>query len=132
MSIWIPPGRTEISEEQEERWAQLVAARLGPGADDFMETFDRFEASHPHDEPHYYLSLLGTHPDHRGRGTGMGLLADNLARIDTEGMPAYLESTNPANDRRYASVGFEPFGAFVVPYDDAVVTTMWRPARRGR
>lgn len=39
-------------EEKEERWARLVAARLGPGADDFMETLDRFEASHPHGEPH--------------------------------------------------------------------------------
>lgn len=38
--------------------------------------------------------------------------------------PHYLESSNPANNHRYASVGFQPFGSFVVPYDDAVVTTM--------
>ena len=31
----------------------------------------------------------------------MGLLAANLSRIDELGFPAYLESTNQANDHRY-------------------------------
>ncbi len=38
----------------------------------------------PRSEPRYYLTLLGTHPDHRGRGIGMGLLARNLELIDSE------------------------------------------------
>jgi GNAT superfamily N-acetyltransferase len=54
----------------------------------------RFDAAHPREEPNFYLSLLGTHPSHAGRGIGMALLAENLARIDREGMPAYLESSN--------------------------------------
>jgi GNAT superfamily N-acetyltransferase len=81
-------------------------------------------------EPHYYLSLLGTHPDHRGAGHGMRLLADNLERIETEGMPAYLESTNPANNPRYGRVGFEIVGSFEGYVAGSVITTMWRPARR--
>jgi hypothetical protein len=44
-------------------------------------------------------------------------------------MPAYLESTNPANDERYKGVGFEPIGEFSYPGGGPVVTTMWRPAR---
>jgi hypothetical protein len=44
-------------------------------------------------------------------------------------MPAYLESSNPANNGRYASVGFEPHGEFSYPGGGPVVTTMWRPAR---
>lgn len=59
----------------------------------------------------------------------MQLLAHNLALIDYEHMPAYLESTNPANNDRYARVGFEPIGKFSYPGGDAIVTTMWRPAR---
>jgi hypothetical protein len=31
----------------------------------------------------------------------MALLAANLAQLDELGMPAYLESSNRANDRRY-------------------------------
>lgn len=32
--------------------------------------FDRFDEHYPKDEPHYYLSLWGTHRDHAGRGLG--------------------------------------------------------------
>jgi GNAT superfamily N-acetyltransferase len=87
---------------------------------------DRFEAAHPRDRPHYYLSLLGTHPDHRGRGVGMGLLAADLARIDEERAPAYLESSNPANDARYERLGFASVGSFTTPDGAHSVTTMWR------
>ena len=56
----------------------------------------------------------------------MGLVAANLAAIDAAGMPAYLESTNPANVDRYRRVGFEPVGEFALPLDGPSVTTMWR------
>jgi len=64
----------------------------------------------------------------RARGIGMGLLAGNLRRVDALGMPAYLESTNPVNDARYARHGFEPLVSFTVA-TGAVVTTMWREPR---
>jgi GNAT superfamily N-acetyltransferase len=128
VSVWIPPGGTELSREQEERVETLLVDRLGPAADGVLELLARFEASHPRTEPHYYLSLLGTHPDHRGRGIGMALLADNLARVDAERLPAYLESTNPSNDHRYERLGFRAVGSFTVPADGHVITTMWRPA----
>lgn len=127
-ALWIPPGGTEMTPDQEQRLADLAAELLGPGTGDFLELLTRFGAAHPH-EPHYYLSLLGTHPDHRGQGIGMRLLARNLETVDSEHAAAYLESSNPANDRRYASLGFEPRGKFRHPGDGPVVTTMWRPAR---
>jgi hypothetical protein len=40
-------------------------------------------------------------------------------------MPAYLESTNNDNDRRYARLGFEPFGVIELPNGHRI-TTMWR------
>jgi GNAT superfamily N-acetyltransferase len=128
-AVWIPPGGTELSAEQEARLLDLVRETLGPASDDYLELLDRFSAAQPKTEPHYYLTLLGTHPDHRGRGIGMRLLARTLALVDSEHMPAYLESTNPANNDRYARVGFEPIGEFSNPGGTAVVTTMWRPAR---
>lgn len=128
-SIWIPPGRTEMSEDQGRRLTQLAHDCLGPGAGAYLELLDQFDSAHPRDEPHYYLSLLGTHPEHRGRGIGMALLAHDLALIDDEGIPAYLESSNPANNRRYETVGFEPIGEFSFPGGGATVTTMWRASR---
>jgi GNAT superfamily N-acetyltransferase len=129
VSVWIPPNATELSEEQEQRLEELVAQYLTAGAHDFHELVARFEAAHPRSQPHYYLSLLGTHPDHRGNGIGMRLLAHNLALIDAEHMPAYLESSNAANNRRYESVGFEAIGGFTFPRSGPPVTTMWRSAR---
>jgi GNAT superfamily N-acetyltransferase len=128
-SVWIPPGCTEMTADQEELLGLYVADHLGPKADVFFELLHRFEAAHPREVDHYYLSLLGTHPDHRGHGTGMALLAHDLKLIDAEHAPAYLESSNPANNDRYASVGFEKIGEFAHPGDGPPVTTMWRPAR---
>ena len=58
----------------------------------------------------------------------MALLAENLERIDALGMPAYLESSNPANNRRYERHGFEAVGSFNPPGSPIPVTTMWRDA----
>jgi GNAT superfamily N-acetyltransferase len=128
-SVWIPPGGIEMTTELEERLGELVVEHLGPTADTYFELLARFEGAHPREVDHYYLSLLGTHPDHRGHGIGMWLLAHDLEIIDAEHASAYLESSNPANNDRYASVGFETFGEFAAADQGPVVTTMWRPAR---
>ena len=44
-------------------------------------------------------------------------------------MPAYLESSNPANLKRYMRLGFEPIGEIFVPDGLPAITTMWRPER---
>jgi GNAT superfamily N-acetyltransferase len=94
-----------------------------------MDIFARLEAVHPHDPPHFYLSLLGTHRDHRGGGIGMTLLADTLGLIDAEGMPTYLESTNPANDARYMRQGYRPVEQVTLANGHRI-TTMWRDVYR--
>jgi GNAT superfamily N-acetyltransferase len=128
-AVWIPPGGSELTEEEEERLEPLIRSLIGERTPDVMTLIDRFDEAHPAERPHYYLSLLGTHPARRGEGLGMALLADNLARIDEEGAHAYLESSNPANDARYERVGFERVGEFFTPDGAHTVTTMWREAR---
>ncbi len=129
-ALWLPPGCPEVPEEDESRVEPMLIDLLGEHqAAVLLETFERFEAAHPPDPPHYYLSLLGTHPDHRGRGIGMGLLADNLEPIDAAATPAYLESTNPANHGRYERLGFVQIGEFDLPRGGPPVATMWREAR---
>lgn len=128
VSVWVPPGCPELSPADEARLGPLLQESLGARTELVLEVFDRFEAAHPRTQDHYYLSLLGTHTEHRGSGIGMRLLADNLVQLDALHMPAYLESTNPANLRRYESVGFTILGAFDLPDGGPTVTTMWREA----
>lgn len=128
-TVWIPPGGAECTPEEEELVAPMLHGLLGAHAEHVIETLDRFDANHPHDVPHHYLSLVGTHPDHRGKGLGVALIADYLARVDAEHLPAYLESSNPDNHARYERLGFEPTGEFELPGSAPPVLTMWRPAR---
>ena len=88
---------------------------LGDRSRTVLEGLLRFENAHPHDEPHYYLSFVATHDDHRGQGIGEQLLAENLELIDAEHFPAYLESSNPKNLERYGRLGFEPLGSSRCP-----------------
>ena len=129
-SVWIPPNGTELDEDQEAGLAAALTEVLGEtGAAEFADLIKQFEANHRLEVPHAYLSLLATHPDWRGRGLGMSLLADDLRRLDELHLPAWLESTNPANDNRYRAVGFERAGEFRTVDGERVITTMWRPAR---
>jgi GNAT superfamily N-acetyltransferase len=127
-SVWIPPGGSELSQEQEAAMTPLVQHLLGDDADRVLQAFDLFDENHPQQEPHYYLSLLGTDPAFRGRGLGLALLAANLSVIDAEGAPAYLEASNPANVALYERYGFTTVGRFTLPDDGPTVHTMWRAA----
>ena len=129
VSVWIPPSGTEFSHEAEQHLPVLLKALVGSRASEVAELLHRFDEAHPRNEPHYYLSLLGTRDEHRGRGLGMALLKENLARIDAERMPAYLESSNPGNNHRYESLGFVSVVSFRAPGDGPVVTGMWRKSR---
>jgi ribosomal protein S18 acetylase RimI-like enzyme len=105
--MWLPPG----VEPDGERLGALAIANAPPdrvadlGA--VMEEMGRF---HPH-EPHWYLPLIGVDPALQGRGIGAALMRHALARCDADGMPAYLESSNPRNITLYRRHGFEPLGA---------------------
>lgn len=129
VAMWVPPGVAEIDPENAALAEETIAEVCGPRAPLVMAGFEVFEASRP-DGRFWYLSLLATHPDHRGQGLGMALVADQLARIDAQGLPAYLESTNPVNIRRYEAAGFARFGGFDLP-DGPRVDTMWRPSGDG-
>ena len=126
VSVWIPPEGTEFSPEEEERLPELLTELVGPRAAEVTELLRRFGEAHPRHEPHYYLSLLATADAQRGRGLGVVLLRENLARIDRENRPAYLESSNPANNHRYEALGFAPVVSFQAPSGGPVVTGMWR------
>jgi len=56
--------------------------------------------------PHLYVYVLGVNPAHQGRGFGGVLLRHALGMARAAGVPAYLETANPANLPLYQKFGF--------------------------
>jgi len=132
VAIWIPPGESELTAAEEAEVEPMIDDLARSRAAEVLDLLGRFESAHPDQPAHYYLSLLGTDPARRGHGYGMALLERNLAMIDAEGMPAYLESSNSANDARYERRGFRRVGEFHRPDGRVTVATMWRAAPADR
>ena len=80
---------------------------------------------HPH-EPHWYLAMIGVDPGKQGGGLGGKMLAHTLAECDRDGLPAYLESSNPLNVPLYRRYVFEPLGTIDIG-GRPIMTPMLRP-----
>lgn len=132
VAVWIPPGGAELTDEEDAAVEPLLRSLIGSWTDTVLDGLHGFDAARPREEPHYYLSLLGTRDDRRGEGIGMALLNECLTVIDAERAPAYLESTNPLNNRRYERAGFAGIGTFAMPDGGPVVTRMWSLGRAER
>ncbi|HEV7524202.1 MAG TPA: GNAT family N-acetyltransferase [Acidimicrobiia bacterium] len=130
VALWTAPGGVEMTPDDDAELLRLAVELIGGDhGDRVLEVLADFESAHPHDVPHHYLSIVATHDDYRGHGYAEGLLAQYLETVDAEHMPAYLESSNPANLKRYMRLGFEPIGEIFVPDGRPAVTTMWRAER---
>jgi ribosomal protein S18 acetylase RimI-like enzyme len=78
--------------------------------------------------PHFYLDFLGVHPDQQGQGYATALLRHKLIQLDEQMIPAYLESTNPRNNRLYQRNGFEIIDEIHLP-NGPLIWCMWRNPR---
>jgi ribosomal protein S18 acetylase RimI-like enzyme len=82
-------------------------------------------AYHP-GNPHWYLPTIGIEPRLHGKGLGSALLTEALSRCDQEHMPAYLESSNPANAAFYRRLGFEALGVIRAGHSPPMVPMLRR------
>lgn len=93
-----------------------------------LRTLTMMEKVHP-GEPHRHLAFIGVRPSHQGQGLGGALLQAMTQDCDMQGLPCYLESSNPRNDALYARHGFESRGPVALPNGAPVMTAMWRTPR---
>lgn len=125
-AIWFAPSRWKADKVTQLRFLLLMLRTLGPrNMGGRLRALDAVDRLHP-SAPHYYLMALGSLPEVQGRGIGSALMAPILARADAEGMPAYLESSAPANVPFYEHRGFRLLREFQPPYGAPPVWLMWR------
>jgi len=123
-AMWLPPG---VDPNGERVFELAEAACQGQHLADLMAVFEQMISHHP-DEPCWYLPLVGVDPILQGRGYGALLMRHAVRRCDADGVPAYLESSNPRNISLYLRHGFEILGTIQVG-DSPMVTPMRRNPR---
>ena len=62
---------------------------------------------HKHAPTAHHLQLLGTSPDHQSKGLGATAMMAGIRRASAQGVPCYLESSNPKNVPFYKRHGFK-------------------------
>ena len=106
-------------------------ALLMPGvklrALEVMRALLKIESSHPRD-PHWYLAVLGTDPDHQGNGIASALLRPVLDGCDRDEVPAYLETGTERNVAFYTRHGFRVTEELRLPKGPPM-WLMWRAPR---
>jgi ribosomal protein S18 acetylase RimI-like enzyme len=124
VALWLPPG---VAPDSEAMGAIIGANMPAEKMEDGGSLFEQMDRFHPK-EPHWYLPLVGADPVHQGKGYGSALMAHALKRCDRDGLPAYLESSNPANIPLYERHGFKVIGE-IHAGSSPKLTPMLRPAR---
>ena len=120
VALWVPPFQAKRDDEGGEGFSKTLmqavdVARL----EEIGEMLRGMRAYHPQEDC-WYLPLIGVDPSHQGRGLGARLMQHALNCCDEDGLPAYLESSNPANISLYQRFGFEVMGVIQTQSSPAV------------
>lgn len=124
-AIWAPPGKWRTSFRDVIGVTPGLLRVTGTRLVRALRTMTAVEGKHPKEPLHWYLAVLGTEPSMQGKGVGSALLQPVLERCDTEGTPAYLESSKESNIPFYRRHGFEVTEEIQLP-NGPKVWGMWR------
>jgi ribosomal protein S18 acetylase RimI-like enzyme len=110
LAIWLPPGNNRITVPRA-IWAGMwrtpfkvglnAVIRLGE-----MNTISESLHKQVMSGLHWYLFMLAVDPVTQGNGLGGQLMQPVLAMADAQGLPCYLETSNPHAVRFYQKHGF--------------------------
>jgi ribosomal protein S18 acetylase RimI-like enzyme len=111
LAIWFPPGNSKISIRRALETGMLVTPiKIGLSAVLRLSRINVLsDLMHERFAPdlHWYLFLLGVDPTSQGAGFGRSLLQPVINKADTEHLPCYLETNNPAAVAFYRKNGFD-------------------------
>jgi GNAT superfamily N-acetyltransferase len=124
VAVWLAPGVEPDGDAIVSVLSRSVGSSLRA---DVLSMLEQMADGHPR-FPHWYLPWLGVRRDRQGEGLGGRLLGHGLARVDADGLPAYLETPNPRTVPFYERHGFE-VTAVAKAGACPPITLMLRPAR---
>jgi ribosomal protein S18 acetylase RimI-like enzyme len=129
-ALWALPSEPRPDRRNVLHFVSLLPdlAGLGGRAGDAMHLLQSVDRARPREE-HWYLATLGIDPDRQGQGVGSALLRKVLERANSEGLPAYLESSKERNLVFYERHGFEVTGEIHTPGGGPTLWLMWRECR---
>lgn len=132
-AVWAPPDGWRTTALEDLRIAAAFASpRHWPRAALVGRGLLGLERLHPPEPRHFYLATLGVAPAAQGRGLGSQLMQPVLRLCDTDGVPAYLESSKESNIAFYARHGFRVRREIHLPRGPTM-WAMWRdPIPPGR
>ncbi|WP_214364243.1 GNAT family N-acetyltransferase [Pseudonocardia sp. H11422] len=128
VALWDPPGRSSAPIGRMIAAAPALMRAMGRRAWFGLRFTAATEKVHP-TRPHWYLATLGTEPALQGQGFGGELMRARLTDCDRDGLPAYLESSKPANIGYYERFGFTVTGEITLPSGGPTIWPMWREPR---
>jgi len=99
----------------------------GPHTGRFAEFEARMHEHHPLGGKHWYLAVLAVRPELQGQGLGTAHLEYQLAFLDEQRYPAYLEACDLLSRKLYLRHGFVDHGeAFSCGIGGPLLFPMWR------
>ena len=133
ITVWMRPGDVVINVWRALRCGVIpLIFRVGPRLMKKMNAVDAYgERVRKRLAPdkYWYLAVLGVDPDHQGKGYASELMKPMLKRIDSEGLPCYLETDTEKNVSMYRHFGFKLLEHVEVPeYNTQFDAMMREPA----
>ena len=106
VALWLPPD----VEADEEKFVHEIEKNVAEEKHEpLFKILEELESYHPSDTC-WYLPIIAVDPYYQNKGIGSLLMKHALERVDSEGLVAYLESSNPRNMSLYKRYGFETMG----------------------
>jgi GNAT superfamily N-acetyltransferase len=121
-TVWFPSSEDDDGGDLMARFDMLTPDE----ADRFGGLAGMMAANHPARGEHRHLQFIGVHPDHQRTGVGGALLRHNLAVLDEQGTPAYLEASSTLSPPLYQRHGFDHIGTPFGPQAGPKMYPMWR------
>ena len=110
VSVWTPPESLAAPEAPTPSPFQQLPDLMGNKAfERFGRVLDYLSKAHGADTPseHWYLMIVGVHPEQRRRGHAQTMIKSMIARADATGLPICLDTAQPSVRAFYEKLGFK-------------------------